>query len=220
MFAGLVAVLAMSVVAVGSASAALPEFLNAKKEAVKSPVTFTGESSGTAISFQSGGEFACTHWSISGELINSKEVRHTVVKWECGGLPFVCGQHETNKWTSEALKGTIGYINKEHKEVGLELQAEAETEVEKVKIPGPWFSKITCALETFNIDGELIGGLTTVNKLSTSFSLKEEGVSGVQHVTKFEGGPSEQHLYRPPATGFAVNSSFALAFSQSLELHA
>jgi hypothetical protein len=78
--------------------------------------------SGRTMDLEWGGgkTLACNSSQFVGAFLNAKELEGKMTWHECFGSGFVCtnGNEEVQ---SETLKGTLGYINKAKKEVGLRL---------------------------------------------------------------------------------------------------
>ncbi len=229
------AALALGAVGAASASAALPALFNASKEEVKS-VKFTGSGQTVQLTWQKGAIMTCEKVSeLNGEFINAKEVRKARVKIEgCISGGGTCGNEGklSTKVTSELLKGTLGYINSSKHEVGLRLEAEAETEKENPitkkieKVLGPWATKLYCAayVEPRELTGRLIGALPS-KVLAANHTLVYEQAEGVQKPAKFEGSLLEEQLrwVNESAKGeagvkFAISGSPTLTFAKEVEV--
>jgi hypothetical protein len=131
---------------------------------------------------------------------SAQEVRNVVVKYSgCKGLGLPCGNgsHEGEIETDQ-LKGTLGYINKATKEVGVDIKP----------MSGKEFAKFDCANVLQIVVGEgtekegpayptkgggdgVIGVVTPVNSMvgsfTTAFTANEETSENIP--SKFEGKP-------------------------------
>lgn len=168
---GLVAAFALSAVAAASASATLPEFSNY-------PVKFESKS-GKSILEASKEKIECTKDTNKGEITGPKTDVVVVTFEGCttaSGL-VECGTKGTIK-TNE-LESELGYINAANKEVGLSL---------KPKTSGGLFAEFECAGVKIKVKGSIIGKITPVNTLTSTFELVFKCVSGKQEIEKFEGG--------------------------------
>ena len=119
------------------------------KEGKVSELAFTITGSSVQVGL-GGGEnkiLECTSAELSGHFINSKEFEGTMTWQRCfGGNGSVVCTNGKEQVQSEPLKGTLGYINRAKKEVGLRLAGKS-SEV--------WANKMNC----FDYGGALIGSL-------------------------------------------------------------
>jgi hypothetical protein len=177
----------------GPASAALPEILPAPTK--EAPVTFTGEAESVVTYFSPFPEVRCTHGTLTGQFTTAKEVTATMVWKQCktqDGLnkPLYTSPGNTETFTSNQLKGVIGYVNKSKTEVGLRLEG---TDTKK-----DWASNAKIGTAQFYMEGELIGGVTPVNSFTRTGTLTHQETGGFpngkQAIRAFEGAPlSEQN---------------------------
>lgn len=165
-----------------------------EKEAVKAGVgklKFTSTSGKGTLETKGGAKVTCTSDTDKGELTGAKEAKKVVVTFKgCETLGLKCqtGVVEGEIVTKE-LKGTLGYINKTKKEVGLSLTP---------AVAGGPFVEFKCGpkeeIKVVVKEGEgkggnsVIGAITPVNVLSKTFTLKFTQVKGVQAPEMFEGG--------------------------------
>jgi hypothetical protein len=212
-----VAVVALFALGASSASAALPELKPAPTEA--QPVTFTATTSAPTKMYQSNGQIMeCAGTaSISGEFINPKAIRNTVVTFtHCKLASYKCGNAEPETIKSAPLSGTLGYVNKAKQEVGLMFGAEFKHK--PLEKPPIWAAAVFCLAggtgQKADLVGELISSITPVNrqvKVGEHFSLVNQGsFSGIQEITKFEGGVENQQLSWSTGVTTAVKATFAL----------
>lgn len=159
----LVAVFAVSAVASASASAALPEFVPSTKQ------TFTSTS---GVSTLAAGAFTitCEKDTNAGEITGAKTVGKVVVKFtkctikvlftfECKSKGAANGEIVTN-----ALKGTLGYIEGYGSGVGLKLEPETASEYTNGEIECAGSNKV-------KVTGAVIGEVTPINTSSTKGEL-------------------------------------------------
>jgi hypothetical protein len=181
----LVAVLALGAVASASASAALPEFKTAPGETL--PVSFTGQG-GSASWSGPGYAFTCRETSMAGTISAAKSVTK-------GSLVFNGCKVGANKCHSEGsenneqiktgpLEGTLAYISKTAKTAGIDFKAEGSEY---------WTTMICFGGARQRVRGSIVMPITSVNKLSTSFTLAARGSggsyedeSGLKHTVKLE----------------------------------
>jgi hypothetical protein len=159
----LVAVLALSAVVASAASAALPEFV-----ASKFPVKFTLTSGAGLLETVGGRQVKCTSDSGSGEILNAKETKNTVVKFKgCTAKgPFgtlECQSGSTKgEIVTKKVKGLLVYDNKAEKKAAILGEGE-ET--------GAFFAEFTCTgvlvEEKMKVKGNALGLITPVNTKST-----------------------------------------------------
>lgn len=187
----LMAVFALCAVSAAAASAALPELVNAKGEALVKK-KFTDASEGeTKLESKSGLTVTCKAAKSTGESTGTKTSAHNIVTFtgctssfggSCNTKGKAAGEIVTNE-----LSGEIGYVNKANKEVGLELHPTS----------GTVFATFECGAFLKNeVRGSIIGALTPINKkvkTTEHFTVKyEKGAEkGTQKITKFEGGSED-----------------------------
>jgi|HubBroStandDraft_4_1064222.scaffolds.fasta_scaffold65238_3 hypothetical protein len=181
-FAALVAVFVMSAVGAASASAALPNF---NTGLASGNVKFTG--TGTNVYLIGGfGEYKCNKASVTGEVEhgeprgNSKTLKNVVIKFsQCGSLELLCER----EWKTKPLTGTLGYLSKEFKKVGVLLKPSS----------GP-----VAECKGFGSNGNIIGSLvmeiSPSNKSVTEYSLASSDSGGVQSPQKLEGETENHRL--------------------------
>ena len=188
-----VAVLAMSAVAAASASAALPEFSKTK-------VKVTGKSGAGTLETVTGTKVTCTGGTSSGEITAEKTVSKTLVIFTgCASSGFKCSTSgaASGELKTKELTGTLGYLTKSTKEVGLDLKPASGTE----------FIEFECAggIVKVKVTGSVICPLTPVNTSTTTFTLTCKQKAGVQEFKKFEGG--EEDVLKTSKNGGAAEGS-------------
>jgi hypothetical protein len=186
-FVLLVAVLALGAVGVSSASAALPEFsLSNTKE--KLPVSFTG-TGGSATWSAPGYTFECNSTTMAGTISAAKAVtKGSLIFNGCKVGADKC--HSEGSENSEQIKtgpveGTLAYISKTAKTVGIDFKAEGSEY---------WTTMICFGGSRQRVRGSVVIPITSINKLATSFTLTARGSggsyedeSGLKHTVKLEG---------------------------------
>jgi hypothetical protein len=184
----LAATLALTVAA--SASAALPEFV---PRSGIFPYHFSGEN-GQQVQFESEKstyKYACLGAKISGEITSSKEVKNVVEEFRnCNTSPLSCENNGAKGIKSVILHGTLGYVNKANKEVGLKLIGTEKTGEE------PLYAELNCGFSGKEyLRGKLIAKVTPLNTELEEFDLKYEQLFGFQNPSAFEGEASGQQLH-------------------------
>jgi hypothetical protein len=179
MLLALVAVFVMSVVAAGSASAALPEF--SPSGTANAPVTFALAMGSSK--FSSGiGNWEYLEGSGRGQIV-AGAVRSLVLHWT---NPIGACVNEKNGLVSQKLKGRLGYINSEKKEVGLLLEPETAGPV------------AVCEREFHGKEeyrGSIIARITPVNKPAAEPLLTfSRTAQNLQEPESFEGEATKHHL--------------------------
>lgn len=187
----LAAVLALSAVSVASASA-LPEFVPSTKQ------TFTSVS-GAGELVSGGSTIKCTADTNTGEITGANTVGKVVVKFtKCTVkilFTFPCktkNAPNAEEIITKPLVGTLGYINKAEKTVGLKLKPEAGEEYTE--------GEIECAGQNIRVKGAVIGKVTPVNTSSTTGTLTFTN-SGTKQV------PEEIEISGTVETGIHLVSS-------------
>jgi hypothetical protein len=190
----LAAVFAVGALASASASAAFPEFTLPHKLEKPIPVAFTAVSNGKVI-FQWGpNAVECESSSMSGEIINEKEVAKIVIKFThiCATVNFCRQSGHEGYWETKELKGRIAYVNKAAKEIGLLLEPVAQP-FAKCNLSGG------LGFETFQ--GSIIGHI--YQETPAHFGLAYAQSRGKQGLTKFEGEEAVHQLEGVHAGGAA-----------------
>jgi hypothetical protein len=191
---------ALGAIGVSQASAALPEFVG------PTPLPFTSKLKASTLETVSGLKVTCTAGIDSGEVTGAKALTLSIVFTGCelNGLPCsssrVAGAIETS-----TLMGTLGYIKKAKKQVGVDLSSPAG---------GP-FMTFTCGEDlSVAVFGSAIGKIAPVNKLllppKKHFTLKFTQKLGKQKPIQLEGGPVDV-LETSVLGGPAEESGLALA---------
>lgn len=195
------AVLAISALAVASASAAAPEYV---LKSGSFPVKFTSTSGAGVLETTSGETVNCTSDTNEGEILNSKEDWVIVTFRGCTttffGFPISCntsgrasGEIMTNKLTS-MLEYNVG-----------------KTKVLDLLTPpsGSPDAEFTCAGNTVKVSGGVLGEFPTTNTFlhSTSLVLKQtKGVQAFREYVNASGTTLSAHLSSSKNGGAAVES--------------
>jgi hypothetical protein len=112
---------------------------------------------------------------------------------------------------SEELRGTLGYVNKEKKEVGIRL-AGASSEV--------WANKVSCPGGTFPLTGSLGGKLglsVNVNiPAGKAFSIEYKQEENKQLTGELGG----QLLWEDGYTDFGIGASLTASANKAFEIQA
>ena len=210
MLAALAAVFVLTGLAAASASAALPEFSPGLL-----PTKFTGTGGEMFIEETSGaGKYVCSSTSITGTITGPKALANVVVKFKSHnrGCAF-CFQEKSEEWQSRELKGSIGYISKTAKTVGLLLEPTSGAFAEcagHLTLP----AKVT---------GSLMGAITPVNSATSKFTAAYHQEHGIQSLQHFEGEEALHNLEIvtiPVTRKFGLEGSISLTTEQFLELKA
>jgi hypothetical protein len=188
--AAIVAVVALSVVASATASAALPEFTPGAKG-----TTFTGTSgAGTLQSL--GGTIECTSDTVTGVLTGPKTGTATIAFKGCSAFTIFGAKSLDSKNAGEILTSVnleLCYINKAKKEVGI------LTEVAKTV-------HIEVAGKLIEITGDAVGVITPINTKTTKFAIAYKGKGDNQEPAGCEG-KTENLLAKENEKGVFENSS-------------
>jgi hypothetical protein len=186
---GLLALMAITAYASASASAALPELVNNKGEALKEK-EFTSKS-GKGTLKATNGTVMCTADTNKGTVTGTKSDEVVVTFTNCtdnfGNNCQSAGQ-ATGTIVTNLLESTLGYINKTTTppEVGIDLAPKA---------PATVFVSFKCGpFITVEVRGSVIGKITPVNKLvktTEHFTLAFTEAGGKQVPEKFEGGAKD-----------------------------
>lgn len=173
-FAALVAVLAVCIVSVASASAALPEF---KKTVNNKKVTLTG---GSDVTFTNvaGESYGCVGSSGEGEITGAKTAT-VALKWQrcaAGSKSCTTSGDEAGEITTGSLPAELVYLSKEKHEVGLVVNYDETA-----------FASWVCGGIAHGIHGSILVPIGPVNTAAKSFTMDFTGEKGVQQPTSYEG---------------------------------
>jgi hypothetical protein len=174
----------------------------------------------TYVEWATGKSLECTSSEFKGHFINSKELEGKM-KWsECfGGDRYECfnekevyeGRYIHSWIQSEELKGTLGYVNKAKKEVGIKLKG-ASSEI--------WANNVNCLGSKFPLTGSLGGqmSLPVNTKIPTTkaFSIVYTEKADEQ-VTGELGG---QLLWEAGYTKFGIEGSLTAKANKEFEIQA
>jgi len=208
----LVALFALTAVAVSSASAAEPAFYECAKttggkfsnktcsapgegktgkyelkEGIGKGKIFKGKGGSATLHTPAvGGEVVCKSFKDSG-FVNSPTTENKVISEfkTCTSLGKKCASPGEKAGTIKTtdLKGVLGYINKAKKEVGVALSAESGSVLAEFNCEG--LEIVT----TGSVIGRQLGDINTFSK--TSESVFKVNGEGFQEVKNFEGGATQ-----------------------------
>jgi hypothetical protein len=213
----LVAVFALSAVAVSSASAALPEFHG------PFPKLFTGLGGAGKLEAESGNTVSCKDVHIHGEIIGPK---HDLVKLTYLGCsvkafgataPCATSGQPSGVVLTNKLLSLLGYIKRTPRLVGLLLEPEAGQSQ---------FASFECVAGVVKIPvqvrGTVGGEIGPLNTLSNSFNVAFELEKvGKQKIKKFEGeGEMKLEISFNGGTtfeGFGIENSATLVLANGEE---
>jgi hypothetical protein len=156
----------------------------------------------------------CEGSSFTGHFINSKELEGTMRWSACYGQNAKCSnepgsEKEPHGWIqSETLKGTLGYINKTKKEVGVQLTGKS-SEI--------WAKNVSCPGGKYSLTGSLGGQLDLpVNTKTKAFPLVYTE-NGDKQTTGELGG---QLLWEAGFTDFAFSGNLEGTTNKEMEIQA
>lgn len=208
----LVAICAMGAVGVASASAALPEFNNRTSSTEK----FSGSGGSVILETRGGNAYRCTY-KATGEVEpgKSKTIKNVVLTVE-GCSSFFC---TPDKLTFKPLTGTLGYLDKATKSVGLLLKPSS----------GSLVAECTYLAEKNKVEirDSLITPIYPTDKETARLELKLKQTRGVQEVRHFEG-EAEIHNLEFKSTGvlnteweeLGLESTIVMTSEQKVEIEA
>lgn len=169
----LVALLAISAFATATASAALPELVNAEgKELVKKKYTATGGKG--KFQTEKNGTIECSKSTATGEVTGPKTGTTTVTFTGCAfsGISCKTSGAKAGEIITKATSKLV-YVKKETKETGLDLEATEST--------------IECtALQKLKVRGSVIGVVTPINTVTSELTLTFKETSGKQEPSEYE----------------------------------
>ncbi len=210
---GLLAALLIGGPLAASASASLPEFSG------PFPKAFTSTSKTVTVETVSKLKATCTAATDAGTIEDAKTGTVVIKLTGCKALGFECSSSgaKAGEIVTNTLVNTLGYINAQKKEVGLDVSAPAT---------GAPFTEFTCDGYTITVRGSVIGELTPVNKTvkaGKKVSLKFKQSKGKQKPTNLEGGPTDVlsgSVEGGPSEEAGLKLTDALTFSEAIEIHA
>jgi hypothetical protein len=174
--AALMAVVALAAVASVTASAALPEFLPASG-------SFTSKSGSGTLAFKGGNTIECSADTNKGEVTGEKTARVTITFTGCKlfGIVGANSLGDSSGTILTTANGTLCYLNKTAKTVGLQLSPTGKVHIE---------AGGSLAIVEGTVIGELkpVGG--GAKKGPFELVLKQKA-AGEQEITKCEGGATQ-----------------------------
>jgi hypothetical protein len=210
----LVVALAMSAAATSVASAfSLPEFSPSKG------VHFTGTGSLTLQEKTGKAIYQCKTTEVEGEVVGAKEVKKLIIRVPgnqlgCGG--FCENTKNAGSLETRELKGTLGYISKSGKTVGLLVEPAGGG----ADVSSCWsWARATNA----SIKGDLVLPLIgVVNTKTTEFKIGLHQSEGTQEIRKLEG-EAAAHQWSIFPEGFeeipvGIEGSFLVKAAKALEV--
>jgi hypothetical protein len=152
----------------------------------------------------------CTESSFSGRFINSRELEGSMRWSRCFAQHAVCTNGE-EAVQSEPLKGTLGYINKAKKEVGLRLAGKS-SEI--------WANKVSCPGGTWALTGALGGQLV----LPVNTKIPAGGAFTISYTEKEDkqitGELGGQLLWESGFSQFGIAGSLKATANKEFEIKA
>lgn len=159
----LIAVFALAGVASASASAALPEFRTGPGEQL--PTSYSGTSASATWKLPNA-TFKCTTSTISGTITTAKTTTGTILVFNgCKVEGKTCrseGSENNEQIRTELLDGTLVYLSKTAKTVGIDYKAHTGSAIIK---------KLHCFGGFGEVRGSIAMPIISVNKLATAFTL-------------------------------------------------
>jgi hypothetical protein len=174
-----VAILSIGAVAAASASAALPEFSG------PFPKAFTSTSKASTLETVGKTKVKCEADTNAGTITGPNAGNLTITFTGCQTKTIPCNSPGAvpGEIVTHGLTSTLGYINRELKEVGIDFSNPA----------GALVLEFQCGPATAGVvRGSVIGKITPVNKLvkpPAHFTVKFAQKKGIQTIGKFEAGP-------------------------------
>jgi hypothetical protein len=115
---------------------------------------------------------------------------------EAGGKRCTTPGQKTGNVATNALEGTLGYVNAAEHRVGIDFKGES----------GPDLATWSCEGLEYEVSGSLIGEITPVNTLTTAYTVTFALQSEVfgeefQAIKSFEGGVEDVPLFRLNGSG-------------------
>lgn len=196
-----------------SASAALPEYVG------HFPMTLTSKGGKVTVETVSKISATCTGTTDTGEITGPKTGTVVIRLTGCKALGDECTSSgaKAGEIVSSTLDTTLGYINAQKKEVGIDISAPPT---------GAPFTEFTCGPATITVTGSVIGKVTPIDKTlkaGKKLALKFKQSKGIQKPTKLEGEPTDVLMGSvaggtPEEAGLSLSDK--LTFPEALEIRA
>lgn len=141
---------------------------------------FSDSGSSVTLENTSGTKMTCTKASASGEYTGIRlvtEVTLTLTGCALSGAKCTSQGAKEGEIVSGLLEGTLGWQERETDKVALDLAPADEAE---------YLIEATCGATALKVGGSVIGAITTVNKMETSFKVKFKQADGEQDIEHFE----------------------------------
>ena len=182
----LVGALALSGVAVASASAALPEIVNSKGgELVKKKFTSKASTAESErfLETKTQGLFKCTGFSGKGEVKGTRGGEETSTYTGCMYSPFGCNTAGSRAGEiTFTTSVTPVYLNKAEQKVALLLSLK----------PGGLQFECASGLMKVTLSGAFLVHVGTVNKLKTTYNFETKQNEGIQELREYENEAGEK----------------------------
>jgi hypothetical protein len=199
----LTATFAVGAVAAASASA-LPEFSG------PFPKPFTSKSGVSNLETVGKKRVKCKADTNTGEITGPNAGQVTIRFTGCESSKFLCNSPgaAAGEIVTFPLTTTLGYVNRETKEVGLDLSNPA----------GALVMEFQCANIRGVVRGSVIGKITPINKPvkpPSKFTVKFIQKAGKQSITAFAGGPPDilETSFGGPFEPSGLTSNDSIAFA-------
>jgi hypothetical protein len=135
------------------------------------------------------GPFCPGATKVVGNLATPTTQKGVVLTWtgcEAGGKRCNSAGEPHGTIVTNALEGTLGYVSAAEHRVGIDFQGES----------GPDLVSWNCEGLEYEVGGSLIGEVTSVNTLTTTYTVtfalqSEEFPEEFQAIKSFEGGPED-----------------------------
>jgi len=138
----------------------------------------------------------CTGNSVTGEYTGPQSIAMSIVLTECAGSGLLSGKCETEgaafgEIRTNPLAGQMGVIKAGlTPTIGWELKPAV----------GSTLAGVKCGASELALTGSVIGTVTAVDKMATSFAIKFKATAGKQSPEKFEGGVKQTLAFLANAT--------------------
>ena len=176
--------LALGVLAavLASAASAVPALATPPEFSPPYPNAFTSTSGPMTLETVSGFKTTCPAGTNSGEVTGPATVAVTFAFTGCAEANGHCQNHSSGEIVTKPLTGTLGYLNKRHTAVGLDLSNPS----------GGTLVSFFCGEDVaVDVSGSLIGKLTPLNKLVEHATLRFAEKAGRQTIRRLLGGPRD-----------------------------
>jgi alpha-tubulin suppressor-like RCC1 family protein len=140
---------------------------------------FSASGGSVTLENTAGTKMKCTKANESGEYTGTEAVTNvglTLTGCALGGAKCTSSGKKEGEVVSATLEGTLGWQERPTNEVALDLASKSANMIEAA-----------CGASTLKVAGSVIGAITPINEMSTTFKVDYKATKGKQSIEHFEG---------------------------------